>query len=478
MLTTQQSYSETYLSQELLEKYNTHGPRYTSYPTAPLWSDSFGPLQYQEAITLTNQETEALLPLSLYTHLPFCESRCLYCSCNIVITQQRKHSETYLQYLFKEIDHVSRQIDPKREVVQFHWGGGTPTYLSCEQIERLFQFYQERFIFSPDAEIAIEIDPRVTTFEQLGALRDLGFNRVSLGVQDFDPKVQETVHRVQPIDMTQAMVEECRRLGFESVNFDLIYGLPYQSVDTFEKTLEAVIRIAPDRIALYNYAYVPWMSPHQKLMPEEALPSGNEKFKIFRRAIQMLTESDYLYIGMDHFAKPNDELSLALQEKRLHRNFMGYTVQKVGETEKPETDLYAFGVSAISGLQRYYAQNQKKLTTYYKAIDEGTLPTLRGYALSDEDELRRKVILAILCQGDIEFDSFSNEFKIDFQSHFQEALKGLAGPVKDGLVVQNANGFYLTPLGRIFSRNIAMLFDAYLKQQKEQGKDRLFSKTL
>lgn len=464
------------LSQELLEKYNIRGPRYTSYPTAPVWNESFGPEAYQEAIVRTNQSTEVLSPLSLYVHLPFCESRCLFCSCNVIITKQREHAETYLGYLFKEIEMAAQRIHPQRQVVQLHWGGGTPTYLSTQQIERLFTFQAERFTFAPNAEIGIEVDPRVTTPEQIQLLKDLGFNRISLGVQDFNEQVQETVRRIQPAQMTENLVNQARSLGFDSINFDLIYGLPHQTEDSFRRTLEDVIRISPDRIALYNYAYMPWISHHQKLIPEASLPTGPEKFRIFRMAIQRLSEAGYLYIGMDHFAKPQDELSQALAHGNLHRNFMGYTVQKGSAVQSADSDLYGFGVSAISGINRYYAQNHKKLSTYYSLLDEGRLPTHRGYALSTEDLLRRRIILAILCQGDVDYAIIEDEFQIDFGHHFADALKKLEGLTADGFLNQTDSGFSVTPLGRIFSRNVAMAFDAYLGSQSQQGKQ--FSKTL
>ncbi len=473
-----QAFSIDELSQDLLEKYNTRGPRYTSYPTAPVWTESFGAENFRQAIVETNAGDNAIQPqLSLYTHIPFCTSRCLYCSCNVVITRQTEQAEKYLDYLFRDIEQTAALINPEREVVQFHWGGGTPTYLTSGQMERLFRFYAQHFRFSPQAEVAIEIDPRVTSFEQLQVLRELGFNRVSLGVQDFEEEVQIAVNRVQPVEMTEAMVVECRRLGYESINFDLIYGLPHQSVETFQHTLEEVIRISPDRIALYNYAHVPWISPHQKMIPEAALPDGPEKFRIFRMAIQRLLEAGYVYIGMDHFAKPQDELNLALSEGRLHRNFMGYTVFK-GEGVQADTELYGFGVSAISCLDRYYVQNEKKLSTYYEALDRGHLPVKRGYALSNEDMLRRHVILSILCQGHVDFKAIESRFGIDFRQHFAGALQALEEPTRDGLICWVEDGFVVTPLGRIFNRNIAMGFDAYLQGQVQQGKHQMFSKTL
>lgn len=458
----------------LLQKYNTAGPRYTSYPTAPVWLDSYQHTQHEGVIRETNRSNPH--PLSLYTHLPFCESRCLFCGCNVVITKQKDQAEKYLDYLFRELEMTAALMERNRPVVQFHWGGGTPTYLSEEQMIRLFQFQTKLFPLDAQAEVAIEVDPRVTTLSQLEVLKDLGFNRVSLGVQDFNSRVQETINRVQPLEMTAKMTEDCRRLGFEGLNFDLIYGLPHQSVESFEKTVREVIALNPDRLALYSYAHVPWLSPHQAQMPEEALPVSDEKFKILQTALHHLTEAGYRYIGMDHFAKPSDELSRALDtdnlQGSLHRNFMGYTVQ---HGQLP-SDLYGFGVSAISGLQRHFAQNWRKLSQYYDAIDAGLLPTMRGYVLSDEDQLRQQVILSILCQGHVDYAAFETRFGIQFEVHFKDALLQLESFTQDGLIEFSNHGFIVTPLGRLLSRNIAMPFDAYLKALNSEKPT--FSKTV
>lgn len=462
------------LSEAFLERYNTSGPRYTSYPTAPMWREDFNATAFAEAIRQSNapDALERRLPLSLYVHLPFCESRCLFCGCNVVITRQREQAEKYLGYLFREIEHGASLIDESggasRPVHQFHWGGGTPTYLSPEQIQRLFQFQKDHFNLVDEAEIGIEVDPRVTTDEQLVVLRELGFNRISLGVQDFQPQVQEAIHRIQSETLTENMVARCRELGYGGINFDLIYGLPHQSEVSFDRTLDAVIRLDPDRIALYNFAYVPWISPHQKQIRPEALPEGAVKFRIFANAIQRLLAAGYVYIGMDHFAKPTDELYLAQQAGTLHRNFMGYTTQAGCE-------LYGFGVSAISGLHAYYAQNEKKLSRYYEAIDAGRLPTMRGYALTPDDQIRRAAILAILCNGRLDLSQISRGFRIDARRYFAQAFEKLQPMVEDDLLIWGPDGFHLTPLGRIFSRNVAMPFDAYLKDTAEKP---LYSKTL
>ncbi len=457
------------VSEALLEKYNTSGPRYTSYPTVPVWKDSVGPNEFKAALSSVHQNRPTPFPLSLYVHLPFCMERCLFCSCNVVITQQKDQAEKYLGYLFKELDMSHQLLNKDHQVVQFHFGGGTPTYLSPEQLRRVFQHLTERFNFAPDAEIGIEVDPRVTTAEQIDLLKALGFNRISMGVQDFDAKVQEAVHRIQPVDLTEAMVKQCRELQFDSVNFDLIYGLPHQTVDSFKTTLQEVIRLSPDRIALYNFAYVPWISPHQNAIDEATMPPGTEKFKIFTTALEMLTQAGYLYIGMDHFAKPTDELVHAYDEGTLHRNFMGFTT-------KGGSELYGAGVSAISGLTRHYAQNQRKLAHYYEAIEQGILPTMRGYSLTDDDVLRRDVINSILCRGSVHYREIENCYDIEFSHYFKDALEQLDGFEADQLLNQVPDGFVLTPLGRIFSRNIAMLFDAHLP--KTAPEKPTFSKTL
>ena len=465
------------LPEALLQRYNTTGPRYTSYPTAPVWTSDFDAAAFTQALNDTNQPTapERALPLSLYVHLPFCEHRCLFCSCNVIITQQREQAEKYLGYLFREIDRMAERIADDRPVVQYHWGGGTPTYLSCEQMQRLFTRMQKRFHFDADAEISIEVDPRVTTVAQLETLRDLGFNRVSMGVQDFQPETQSAIERIQSVEETRTLTEACRRLGFDGVNFDLIYGLPHQTPESFDRTLDDILALRPDRIALYNFAYVPWLSPHQKQIPEASLPQGQVKFAIFRRAIECLLGAGYGYIGMDHFALPGDELTRAQDEGSLGRNFMGYTT-RIGAG----CELLGFGVSAISGLHRFYAQNEKKLSRYYQAIDRGELATNRGFALSADDLLRRDIINQILCQGRLDYATIQATHGISVPEVFADALTTLGPMADDGLLIASNAGLTLTPLGRIFSRNIAMPFDAYLAQKPGTPEaDRpTFSKTL
>jgi oxygen-independent coproporphyrinogen-3 oxidase len=469
------AYPET-LTDALLQKYNTTGPRYTSYPTAPVWTETFDANAYTQVLTDTKAQGVAAGPLSLYVHIPFCEARCLFCGCNVVVTPQKEQAEKYLGYLFREMDHIAGLLDTSRRVVQYHWGGGTPTYLSPEQMRRVFEHHTSVFNLDPDAEIAIEVDPRVTTDEQLQLLRELGFNRLSMGVQDFSEQVQETVNRIQPIGMTEHMVDYSRQLGFGSINIDLIYGLPHQTLESFTNTVRQVIRLSPDRIALYNFAYLPWLSPYHKLLPADAIPEADIKFAIFRMAMQHLTEAGYVYIGMDHFAKPDDELAVALNEGRLFRNFMGYTVQHSRPNE-PDSEMIGVGVSSISGLANHFAQNVKKLSDYYELIDANQLPTHRGYALSHDDRLRRQVILDILCQGQVDIPAIERAFAIDFREYFADAIAKLDEPTQDGLIGWSDCGYQLTTTGRILSRNVAMAFDAYLPAAQASDKP-MFSKTV
>ncbi|HKG22699.1 MAG TPA: oxygen-independent coproporphyrinogen III oxidase [Blastocatellia bacterium] len=454
------------ISAETLEKYNRPGPRYTSYPTAPEWDASFGPEDARESY---RQANAGRAPVSLYFHLPFCRSLCLYCGCNVVISKNREVANTYLHNLKQEIDWVSAEMAPGRRVEQLHWGGGTPTYLSSDQIEDLYGYIRERFSFSPDAEVSIEIDPRATTSRQLEVMRRLGFNRVSLGIQDFNSLVQETIHRVQPYEMTRDIFDRSRALGYESINVDLIYGLPHQTAESFGETVEKIIGMSPDRIAVFSYAHVPWMKKQQGSFAR-FLPESLEKFRIFSRAIEMLTGAGYRYIGLDHFARPEDEISRAQQERTLHRNFQGYTT-------KAGCDLYGMGVSSISGLEDVYAQNERELPRYYEAIAGGRWPTIRGFRLSQEDKLRRSIINRILCHCVVVKSEVERDFGIPFDGHFERELEQLRELEREGLVRLSGDSIQVAPLGRVFIRNVAMVFDAYLGGP-EQRQERLFSKTL
>jgi oxygen-independent coproporphyrinogen-3 oxidase len=456
------------ISPEILDKYNQPGPRYTSYPTAPEWDDRFGPQDFRDAIERSNERPDPA-PLSLYVHLPFCRSLCLYCGCNVVISKDREVANPYLDHLYQEIDWTSARIDPLRKVEQLHWGGGTPTYISAGQIEELFGRLTKRFSFSEDAEIGIEIDPRATTREQCRLLRRLGFNRISLGIQDFDPLVQKTVHRIQPFEMTRDLFDYCRELGFESINIDLIYGLPHQTAESFSDTVDKITLIQPDRIAVFSYAHVPWMKKQQGSFARH-LPVGFEKFRIFHRAIEKLTGAGYRYVGLDHFARPDDELCRAQDDRTLHRNFQGYTT-------KAGCDLYGLGVSSISGLRDVYAQNWRDLKDYYQSIDEGRWPTMRGVQVTTQDLLRRSVINRILCHAVVVKTEVEREFALDFDRHFAPEIEELKALERDGLVRLDGDRIEVAGLGRIFIRNIAMVFDAYLRKAESQ-KRQVFSKTL
>jgi oxygen-independent coproporphyrinogen III oxidase len=454
------------VSEELLEKYNRPGPRYTSYPTAPVWKDDFGPADLEECYARADARAT---PLSLYMHLPFCESLCLFCACNVSIQKDKSVAVPYLASLRKEIEHVAGLVSPQRPVIQFHWGGGTPTYLSPRQMEDLFGHTRERFSFAPDAEIGIEVDPRVTSRAHLESLRQLGFNRLSMGIQDFQPKVQETIHRVQPYELTRDLILAARGLGFGSLSVDLIYGLPYQTAETFKTTIDQVLTLGPDRVAMFSYAHVPWLRKQQGAFANH-LPDGRVKFQIFRAGLERFLGAGYLYIGMDHFSLPGDELATAQRNRTLHRNFQGYTT-------KAGADLYGMGVSAISSVGDAYAQNRREIPAYQSAIGEHGIATMRGYRLSDEDRLRRAVIGRLLCHTVILKREVEHEFKISFDEYFAGEIARLAEPSADSLVILDRDEIRVTPLGRVFIRNVAMVFDRYIEEQKMDQKP-LFSKTL
>jgi oxygen-independent coproporphyrinogen III oxidase len=466
MMQTTSHIPDLEVSEEFLAKYNRPGPRYTSYPTAPVWNDNFQHADLEEFYAAADA---AKSPVSLYMHLPFCESLCLFCACNVVIQKDKSAASPYLQSLEKEIDYLSRAVSRRREVVQFHWGGGTPTYLSPHQLEDLFGFTQERFSFAREAEVGIEVDPRVTSKEHLQVLRKLGFNRLSMGIQDFTALVQQTIHRVQPFEMTRDLIACARSLGFESINVDLIYGLPYQTAPSFADTADKILQLAPDRIAMFSYAHVPWLRKQQGAF-QGHLPEGMEKFQIFKAGIRKFTDAGYLYIGMDHFAKPADELATAQRDRTLHRNFQGYTT-------KAGADLYGMGVSAISSIGAAYSQNHRAIAEYQSAIDAHGAATMRGYRLNQDDLVRRTAITRLLCHAVILKPEIENEFQIRFDDYFSNELSQLAAMQHDGLVELSSNEIRVTPLGRIFIRNLAMPFDRYLREQAMDARP-LFSKTL
>lgn len=448
----------------LVRKYNVSGPRYTSYPPATRFSAELTWPKLAEELIANNQSER---DLSLYFHIPFCPSLCWYCGCTTVITTQRAQGATYLGYLEKELDQMRAILNPNRKVVQMHLGGGTPTFLAPQELRQLGKMIRSRFRVASDVEGGVELDPRRLTREHIVALREAGFNRASIGVQDFDPQVQLAVHRVQPLDQTRQTMEWLRELGFHSINIDLIYGLPYQTVKSFARTLEAVVELNPDRLAVFSYAHVPWMKPAQKIL-EDALPSTEEKLQILKQVIETLTEgSRYIYIGMDHFARCNDELAVAQRNKTLHRNFQGYST-------RGGTDIYSFGMSAISQIENAYWQNIKELPDYYAALDKRKSPLARGYMLNQEDRIRRETIMRLMCDLSLDFRRMSEKLGLDFAQHFAAELKSLGDLEADGLIRRTPFGVEVTGTGRLFIRNIAMRFDDHLPRETE----RRFSRTI
>jgi oxygen-independent coproporphyrinogen-3 oxidase len=454
------------VGEDFVNRYNRPGPRYTSYPTAPVWTDSYGPADFESAMRSAELKKS---PVSLYMHLPFCESLCLFCACNVIIRKDKSGTPPYLGILKKEIDHIASRVSRDREVTQFHWGGGTPTYLSPEQIEDLFTYTRARFSFASDAEIGIEVDPRVTSSAHMEVIRKMGFNRLSMGIQDFKPEVQKAVHRIQSYEVTRDLIANARQLGFDSINVDLIYGLPHQTGESFAHTVEQIVSLSPDRIAMFSYAHVPWLKKQQGSFVK-FLPEGMKKFDIFRNGLLKFLEAGYLYIGMDHFAKENDELAVSQRNRTLHRNFQGYTT-------KAGADLYGMGITAISGIQGTYAQNYRDIPSWEKSVNDHGVATMRGYCLSTDDIIRREVISRLLCHTVIVKDEISKKFAIDFDEYFAPELKRLKMPQEDGLVVINDKEIRTAWLGRIFIRNLAMVFDPYLEKQQLASRP-LFSKTL
>jgi len=450
----------------LVQKYNVPGPRYTSYPPATQFTEQICWGDLSENIS-SGQGADR--DISLYFHIPFCQSLCWYCGCTTVITTQHSQGAMYLKYLEKEVEQISKLLNPKRKVVQLHFGGGTPTFLSPKELRQLGAMIHKHFNLAPDMEAGVEIDPRRLGREHLVALREIGFNRASVGVQDFDPKVQQAVHRVQPREQTEKVIECIRQAGFESVNLDLIYGLPYQTVESFEKTLDQVMELAPDRLAVFSYAHVPWIKPAQKILEKEAaLPSAETKLQILKLVIEKLTRNDeYVYIGMDHFARADDELAVAQRKKTLQRNFQGYST-------RGGTDIHAFGMSSISQTDGAYWQNEKDLKNYYGALDAGLVPVAKGYILNDDDKIRRWTIMRLMCDLGLDFAAMSKTLGIDFQTYFATELNSLVDLEADQLLQQNDKGVVVTETGRLFIRNIAMRFDAYLPKQTEQR----FSRTI
>ncbi|MFC2123339.1 oxygen-independent coproporphyrinogen III oxidase [Bacteroidota bacterium] len=453
---------------ELLKKYDRPGPRYTSYPTAPYFHENIGQDEFKNHLR-TDDSSITNKDLSLYFHLPFCDTLCYFCGCNMMVTRNQEKIDKYIDYLEKEIQLLREHIGPERKVIQLHWGGGTPTHLSPDQIRRLGSIIHKYFDFKENAEVGVEIDPRELTRDHMVALQENGFNRCSLGVQDFDPRVQETVNRIQPEDITRDSVEWARELGFGSINLDLMYGLPFQNYETYSETIDTILDINPNRLAVFNYAHLPNLIKHQRLIKDEWIPSADEKLNLLKLSIEKLTDSGYVYIGMDHFAKPDDELTIAMKNGTLYRNFQGYSTHA-------GINLLALGITSISMLSDLYIQNYKKLGEYYDAMDKDELPVMRGIELNEDDILRRDVITELMCHFKLKKKDIESKYNIQFDSYFSEALAGLVEFQDDGLVILDADQITVTDPGRLLIRNIAMNFDAYL-MSKEENKPQ-FSRTV
>ena len=440
---------------DLLQKYDQPLPRYTSYPPATELNSSFAVQDYHQAIAALNHRQS---PLSLYVHIPFCQSACYFCGCNVIVSNNQNISLLYLEYLIKEIQQAASRLDRSKPVVQMHWGGGTPNYLTIEQVRLLWNVIQQNFTFDPAAEISIEINPRYVDQAYIQALREIGFNRVSFGIQDFHPEVQKAVNRVQPEALLFNVMDWIRQAQFDSVNVDLIYGLPHQTIKTFTETIQKTVALNPDRLAIFNFAYVPWLKPVQKKIDESALPSPQEKLAILQMAIAELTRSGYFYIGMDHFAKPDDELAIAQQENTLKRNFQGYTTQ-------PNAELLGFGLTAISMLHDAYVQNHKSLRDYYAAIDQEQPPVEKGVGLHRDDIIRREVIMQLMCHFRLSKRHIERQFHLDFDGYFAEELGDLQILAVDHLVQVTEHDIEILPAGRLLIRNIAAVFDGYLRDR-------------
>lgn len=444
-------------SEELIRRFDKLGPRYTSYPTADRFNPEFTEQSYIAYLEQRTTDASRNPPLSIYVHVPFCESLCYFCACNKIITKEHGRTTEYLRYLAKEMALVAARIGPDRRLAQLHFGGGTPTFLSPAELRELMAMLRSHFNFLPDAELGIEIDPRTVSDDTMAVLAELGFNRTSFGVQDFDPAVQQAVNRIQPFEMVEKAVTASRKAGFESINADLIYGLPKQSLESFNRTLDRVIELSPERIALYNYAHLPSRFRAQRLIVEADLPSAEARLQIFLMSVRRLLDAGYIYIGLDHFAKPDDELNKARLDKSLHRNFQGYTT-------RADCDLIGFGVSAIGKVGHSYSQSVRTVKAYYEHLDADQLPIEKGFALTDDDVLRRQVIMALMCSGPVDFAAINETHGIDFNSYFAHELSQLQQYEDAELIKVDAHSIQVTPKGRMFVRAVAMVFDKYLGQ--------------
>ncbi len=457
------------VSAELLRRHDVAGPRYTSYPTADRFVEAFGPDDYLRALQQRRSGAAALvLPLSLYVHVPFCESLCYYCACNKIITKHHDRAAEYLRYLSREVDLHTAQLGVGQTVTQLHLGGGTPTFLSDAELRELMAMLKRSFTLAPGGEYSIEVDPRTIDASRLDTLAELGFNRLSFGVQDFDPAVQKAVHRVQPAEQVFALVQAARERGFDSVNVDLIYGLPQQTPESFARTIQQVNELRPDRIALYAYAHLPERFKPQRRIATAELPGAPAKVAMLSEAMARFMGVGYVYVGMDHFALPNDALAVAKRQGRLHRNFQGYSTQ-------PDCDLIGLGVSSIGRIGATYSQNAKTLEEYYDAIDHGQFAVVRGLALSRDDLVRRAVIMALMCQGEVLYESINLAYLIDFKTYFAPELEALQELAEQGLVTLDDGGIQVSAKGWFFVRAVAMAFDRYLQADRNRAR---FSKII
>jgi len=446
----------------MIKKYNLTGPRYTSYPTAVVFNSNYQEKEHINNLKSCHDSTQNK-PLSLYFHIPFCDTLCFFCACNKIATKKREKADIYLDYLEKEIQMQSALIPTSRPVEQMHFGGGTPTFLTHPQLKRLMAMIEDNFnlIHDDSRDYSIEIDPREASPETIQLLADLGFNRFSMGVQDVQEKVQQAVNRIQPIELTMTAIEMCRKNGAKSVNVDLIYGLPFQTYESFKDTLAQVMTLSPDRLSVFNYAHLPHLFKPQKRILEADLPSADEKLKILQMTIQDLTDAGYVYIGMDHFAKPDDELAIAQRNGSLQRNFQGYTTHA-------ECDLLAMGVSAISLINDCFSQNVKTLEAYYHQIEQGHIPVMKGYQLNKDDRIRKQVIQDLSCHFTLDKNRIAELFDIDFDEYFSSELKQLSTFENDGLVITSNQQLIVSAKGRLLIRNICMVFDYHLRQQTQQ----------
>jgi oxygen-independent coproporphyrinogen-3 oxidase len=457
------------VSEELLSRFDVPGPRYTSFPTADRFVEAFGANDYAQALVQRRHGVaNRSLPLSLYVHVPFCESLCYYCACNKIITKHHDRAAPYLRYLAREVDLHTQVIGMGQTISQLHLGGGSPTFLTDDELCEMLAMLRRSFTFAAGGEYSIEIDPRTVDESRLDTLARLGFNRLSFGVQDFDPAVQKAVHRVQPAEQVFGLVETARAKGFESINVDLIYGLPRQSPESFDRTLEQVNALRPDRIALYGYAHLPQRFKPQRRIAAAELPTAAAKVAMLTRSLAAFGEAGYVYVGMDHFALPQDALAIAKRQGRLHRNFQGYSTQ-------PDCDLIGLGVSSIGRIGATYSQNAKTMEEYCDLLDQGLFPVVRGLALSRDDLVRRAVIMALMCQGQVQFESIDLAYLVDFRTYFAKELEDLKTLVEQGLVVIDNTGMQVTSQGWFFVRAVAMVFDRYLQSDRTRAQ---FSKII